>query len=659
MKKTLLLSAISIILFVPQSCKRESIKEVDVIVFGASSAGVIAAYTAKMKGKSVLILEPGHHLGGLSSGGLGQTDIGNKYAITGLSRDFYQRIGAHYGKMEQWTFEPHVAKSIFQEYVDKAGLKVEYGRQLESTSLTEKTITSIQVKDIDTGTIENYRAKVFIDCTYEGDLMAQAGVSYTVGRESNDTYGENWNGVQLMDKHQFMDGIDPYMEKGNPESGLLWGISDTELAPKGSGDELVQAYNFRLCLTDSVENQIPITKPAGYDASEFELLLRYIEKKQPKELNWALMHIQPMPGRKTDINNSGPFSTDYIGANHNYPDATYEEREAIFKEHKRYTESFLYFLGNDPRVPEHLRNEMKSWGYPKDEYVDSNNFTPQLYVREARRMVSDYVMTEKHCVGEIVAEDGIGMAAYTMDSHNTQRLVVGGMVKNEGDVQEGLGGLPPYPISYRSIVPKQAECTNLLVPVCHSASHIAFGSIRMEPVFMVLGQSAGLAASMAIDHGNNVHKVPVTGLQNNLKTDPTSDGRKGIITLDNDDENIRVAGKWSNVSNFRGKYGKSLLISESPDATATFNSSGLQNTEYNLYVYSPSSEATSDHLNIEVRQDEDVKMLTTEVNTQVSDWVLVTSVDGNLNKNISVKIKASSKTEPIIADAFMLVPTKK
>ena len=384
------------------------------------------------------------------------------------------------------------------------------------------TIRQIRVKDAESGKEEMIAAKVFIDATYEGDLLAKAGVSYTIGREANAQYGENWNGVQLLDKHQFPEeGVDPYVEKSNPSSGLLWGISSETLAPTGSEDKKMQAYNFRLCLTDSVENQIPITRPLGYDSTNFELLLRYIEVKKPHELNWALMHIQPMPNRKTDINNSGPFSTDFIGENYDYPEATYQEREAIIKKHELYTKSFLYFLGNDPRVPEHLRNEMKQWGYPKDEYVDSENFTPQLYVREARRMVSNYVMTEKHCVGEEVVDDGIGMAAYTMDSHNAQRLVVNGTVKNEGDVQQGTPN--PFPISYRSIIPKKSECTNLIVPVCLSASHIAFGSIRMEPVFMVLGQSAGLAAVMSINANKGVHDIDVKTMQVSLKENPLSE----------------------------------------------------------------------------------------------------------------------------------------
>ncbi len=525
MKQTFYLFVLSIFCCLQHSCLPANTENYDICILGATSAGVTAAYSAKMMGKSVIIIEPSYHLGGLSSGGLGQTDIGNKMAVTGLARDFYQRIGKHYGKEEQWTFEPHVAKQVFQNYLDSANVQVKYGHQLISASKQGKEIRTINLLNLADSSHHTIGAKMFIDCSYEGDLLAAANITYTIGRESNKQYLESWNGVQLLDKHQFPDHIDPYIVKGDPKSGLLWGISNDWLQPTGSADNKLQAYNFRLCLTDSLENRVAITKPEGYDSTQFELLLRYIEKKKPTELNWALMHIQPMPGRKTDINNSGPFSTDMIGANYQYPEASYAERLEIINTHKKYTLGLLYFLGHDIRVPKHLRNEMLKYGLAKDEFTDTDNFTPQLYIREARRMVSDYVMTENHCIGQDVVTDPIGMAAYTMDSHNCQRIVINGMVKNEGDVQKGLGGLAPYPISYRSIIPKKAECSNLLVPVCLSASHIAFGSIRMEPVFMVLGQSAGVAASLALNHGVELTDLDVKIIQKELTINPTADRR--------------------------------------------------------------------------------------------------------------------------------------
>ena len=493
----------------------------DVCVYGVTSSGVIAAYTAANTGKKVILAGPASHPGGLSSGGLGNTDIGNKIAITGLSRDFYHRVGIHYGKNEQWIFEPHVAEEIFKDYIREGGFQVLYNQSLSSVQKRGNQLEGIQTYSTKNRKSEDgfiIHAKVFIDCSYEGDLMAMSGVLFIIGREDNEKYHETWNGVQLLDKHQFPEGISPYKIPGKPESGLLWGISSAELASRGSGDQKIQAYNFRLCLTDSIENRIDISRPPIYDSSRYELLLRYIAKKNPVSLEEGILNFNLMPGRKTDINNNGPFSTDMIGMNYDYANGDPKTRKDITEAHISYTKGLLFFLGHDRRVPEQLRMEMLRWGYPKDEFTDNDHWSPQLYIRESRRMISDYVMTESNCTGKTIAEDSIGMAAYTMDSHNCQRLVVDGMVRNEGDVQ--IGGFPPYPVSYRSIVPKQNECANLLVPVCLSASHISYGSIRMEPVFMVLGQSAGAAAAMAIDLQMPVQKVPVKKLQQELKDNP-------------------------------------------------------------------------------------------------------------------------------------------
>lgn len=497
-------------------------KSVDIVVYGGTSAGVIAAYTAKKLGKTVLLIEPSNHLGGLSSGGLGQTDIGNKFAITGLSRDFYKRIGNHYGVDEQWIFEPHVAEKIFNDYINKAKIEVLFTKRIVDLKKSGKVIDSIILQDSkEPFGVKNIviKAKQFIDCSYEGDLLAKAGVSYTLGREANSQYNETYNGVQLMDKHQFPDGIDPYKIEGKPESGLIYGVSDTKLLPNGSADKALQAYNFRLCLTTNKNNQNPITKPIGYDSTHYELLLRQIAITKPKEITWQLMHIQPMPNEKTDINNCGGFSTDMIGANFNFANADYDTRKKIIQEHLTYTKGLLYFIGHDARIPTHLREEMLKYGYPNDEYVDNENFTPQIYVREARRMVSDYVMTQANCEGKTIAPNPIGLAAYTMDSHNCQRLVVNGMVKNEGDVQ--VGGFPPYPIDFQAIVPKKSECINLTVPVCLSATHIAYGSIRMEPVFMVLAQSAATASVLAIDSKKSIQNIDLTVLKNKLSMPTT------------------------------------------------------------------------------------------------------------------------------------------
>lgn len=631
----------------------------DICIYGATSAGVIAAYTAKMQGKSVILLEASEHIGGLTTGGLGQTDIGNKYAITGLSRDLYRKVGQHYGKFEQWTFEPKVTSKVFNDYLQKAQIKVLTGKELLKVIKNNHTITEIELLDENKQKIA-VKAQYFIDCSYEGDLMAMAGVSFTVGREDNKKYNETWNGVQMLDKHQFPDGIDPFKIKGDPNSGLLWGISSEKLASRGSGDQKVQAYNFRMCLTDSVENQIPITAPEDYDPSKYELLLRYIEKKQPHELNWALMHIQPMPHRKLDINNSGPFSTNLIGGNYDYPNANYAQRKSIQKAHENHIKGFFYFLGNDNSVPEHLRIEMKKWGYPKDEFVKNEHFSPQMYVREARRMVSDVVMTEKHCVGQETVEDGIGLAAYTMDSHNTQRVVVEDsygkyQVKNEGDVQMGLGGLDPYPISYRAIIPKKSECNNLLVPVCLSASHIAFGSIRMEPVFMVLAQSAAMAAVLAIESKKNLHEIDIPKLQKLLKSNPLADGSRPEILIDNGYEGQFAAIEEHEVIKKQyGRYGKDFVKMGSK-SKAIFSTKINQGGKYMLQLYFPKRENSSETLKIVLKYGDKVAEKQITVDTNENDWYEFGKINFLKNQDVKVSISSLSNKE-FVADAILFVP---
>ena len=640
------------------------ILDYDVVIYGASSAGVIAGYSAKKLGKKTLVIEASHHLGGLTSGGLGFTDIGNKFAVTGLARDYYRRIGKKYGSFEKWTFEPSVARSVFEDYVKAVKLPIWYQSYVKKVV---KKGTVIQMLEIQTPTgIKIVRGKQFIDCSYEGDLMAMAGVSYTVGRESNQTYGETWNGVQSLDKHQFPDFVDPYRVKGNPASGLLWGISPQPLAAKGSGDTHTQAYNFRICLTDSVENQIPITRPLGYDSTRFELLLRYIEVKKPHELNWLLMHLQPMPHRKTDINNSGPFSTDMIGESDDFAEASYEKRQEIFRKHQVYNQSFLYFLGHDPRVPIHLRQEMLTYGYPKDEYMANGHWSPQMYVREARRMIGEEVMVQAHCEGKILAKNPIGMAAYTMDSHNCQRLVVRvngvDMVKNEGDVQ--VGGFGPYPIGYGALVPKRAECTNLIVPVCLSASHIAYGSIRMEPVFMVLGQTAAVAAVLAIQNAVPVQALKVQAVQQILTSNPLLDGSKAEILVDDaQNSQIETFGNWQKELNKKGCYGSSLLVakpSNDAESKVVFRSPNELNGKFRLYFYLPNLESNSTIFNWDIQQVSKKSSIQVKLDgsksTLKGEWISLGDFDFKNKGKAEAILYAKGANGIVPADAILWVP---
>jgi hypothetical protein len=522
-----MLRFVALFLVASISLRAAEILESDIVVYGGTSGGVAAAVQAARAGKKVTLLEFGLHLGGMTSGGLGQTDIGNKGAIGGISREFYQRVGKYYGKDEAWTFEPHVAEDIFFQMVNEAGVTLYLSQRLATM---KKEAAHIREITMESGRI--FRAKIFVDASYEGDLMARTGVKYAVGREANSVYGETLNGVRAQTpKHQFIVPVDPFAKTGDLTSGLLPFIQSGAVSVEGSGDNVIQAYNFRLVLTRDPANKRPIAAPKNYDPAKYELLARYLENWMNKATSDSapgdyvgrpthrpileqLMHIQIMPGGKTDINNNGGFSTDFIGANYEYPDGDYATRARIWREHQDYAHGFLHFLATSPRAPEQIRKAMSEWGLTRDEFLDTGGWPHQLYIREARRMISDYVITEKNCRESSKVEDAIGLAAYPMDSHNCRRIVKDGHVENEGDVQ--VGGFPPYPIAYRSIVPKQTECENLLVPICLSASHIAYGSIRMEPVFMVLGHSAADAAVIALDRGIPVQKVDIAGLQKRL-----------------------------------------------------------------------------------------------------------------------------------------------
>jgi hypothetical protein len=656
-------ASICIILASSISFAKAQTKPIDICVYGGTSAGVIAAYTAARLNKSVVLIEPGTRLGGLSTGGLGFTDIGNKYVVTGLARDFYRRVGQHYGKFEQWTFEPKVAEAIFLDYIKRGNVKVIYNTRLRNVIKAGKHITAAEFENaIDpTSKTQTIKASQFIDCTYEGDLMAKAGVSYTTGREANSQYNETVNGVQIREGHQFPDGIDPYKVPGKPESGLLWGISPETLAPFGSGDKKIQSYNFRLCLTNDPANRIDITKPDNYDPSRYELLLRYLEKKPAKDL-YGFMKPDIMPNHKTDINNNGPFSTDMIGMNYDYPDGDYKTREAITKAHTDYTKGFLYFIGHDERMPQHLRDQMLKWGYPKDEYTDFGNFSPQMYVREARRMVGAYVMTEANCLRKEVVDDKVGMGAYNMDSHNTQRIVINGMVKNEGDVQ--LRGISPYPIAYRSITPKASECDNLTVPVCLSASHMAYGSIRMEPVFMVLAQSAAVAASQAIDKKQGIQQIDVKQLQAELKDNPLGDHSIPEILVDNDDtEHIVKSGQWKREA--IGGYGPSFLTDTSKSAAEIKFIPEIKTAgRYHVYIYIPKVAKGANITQIQVFDGQNtttksINKKDVQVIGQTSgEWVSLGVNQFPIGKKAHVQVTNNGSDGVIVADAVLFVAEK-
>jgi FAD dependent oxidoreductase len=512
----------------------------DMVVYGGTSAGVISAVQAKKMGKSVVIVGPDKHLGGLSSGGLGMTDSGRKEVIGGLALDFYHRIWKEYQKPENWKFEqanqfkgkgqgipavdsesktmwlfePHIAEKVFEDYVQEFSIPVHRDEWLDRKKGVKKEGEKIVAITMLSGT--TFSGKIFVDATYEGDLMAAAGVDYHVGREANSVYGEQWNGVQvgvLHHGHHFAvlkKKVSPYVIPGDPKSGLLPRISPDPPGEYGQGDKRVQAYNYRFCATDHPDNRTPFPKPEGYDPKQYELMLRIYEAGWTQTFHKFDM----IPNRKTDTNNHGPMSTDNIGMNYDYPEATYERRKEILREHRTYQQGWLYFIANDPRVPKELQEEMKKWGLPKDEFLDNAHWPHQIYVREARRMIGKFVMTENELMKKKPTPDSIGMGSYTIDSHNIQRYVTPeGYVQNEGDIGVSIR---PYGIAYGALVPKKGQVNNLLVPVAASCSHIAYGSVRMEPVFMILGQSAATAGVIAIDSQIAVQDVPYSQLRPKL-----------------------------------------------------------------------------------------------------------------------------------------------
>ncbi|REJ91564.1 MAG: FAD-dependent oxidoreductase [Planctomycetota bacterium] len=559
-------------------------EEYDLVIYGGTSGGVAAAVQADRMGKSVVLIEPREHVGGLSVSGLGWTDTGNKAVIGGVSREFYQRVKSYYDRAEAWiferpgdyatykpdqdaiwAFEPHAAEWAFGRMLRETDVVLLLGKSLarpDGVGVKEGRITHVVMTD---GSV--YSGEMFIDATYEGDLMAAAGVTYTVGREANGQYDETLNGVQVANAihHQFTHPVDPFIRPGEAASGLLSGIGDGP-GRDGEADHRVQAYNFRLALTDVPKNRIPFEKPEGYDPLDHELLLRNFEAGDRR----IPLSILMVPNRKTDLNNNFAVSTDWIGMNYDYPEGSYDERAAFEEKLETYVRGFLWTLQNHPRVPQEIRDQVAKWGYSRDEWVDNNHWPYWCYIREARRMVSDYVQTEHDCLRTRMCDDPVGMGSYNMDSHNCQRYVdEHGHVRNEGDVQVSPGG--PYLISYGAIVPKRDECENLLVPVCLSSSHIAYGSIRMEPVFMILGQSAATAACLALDAGVAVQDVEYAALRERLLADgqvldippgsiaPSGINPKSLDGIVVDDTQAEKEGAWSSSRSVGGFVGRSYL----------------------------------------------------------------------------------------------------
>jgi hypothetical protein len=617
--------------------------EADLIVYGGTSSGVIAAVQAKKLGKSVIVVGPDKHLGGLTSGGLGFTDTGNKGVIGGLARDFYHRVWkayqqpdawrwqkqSEYGNKGQgtpaidgenrtmWIFEPHVAEQVFEDYVREFQIPVHRDEWLDRAAGVKKTGSRIASITMLSG--KTYVGKMFLDATYEGDLLATAGVDYHVGREANSVYGEQWNGVQtgvLHHRHHFgvlKTKISPYVIPGDPASGVLPRISTDPPGEYGAGDHRVQAYCYRYCATDHPENRIPFPKPDGYDPRQYELLVRIYNAGWKETFD----KFDPIPNRKTDTNNHGPFSTDNIGRNYDYPEASYERRREILDEHRQYQQGWLYFVANDPRVPADVRERMQKWGLPKDEFTDNGHWPHQIYVREARRMIGQFVMTENELTKKKPTPDSVGMGSYTIDSHNVQRYITPeGYVQNEGDIGVGIS---PYAIAYGSLVPKKGQCDNLVVTICVSSSHIAFGSIRMEPVFMILGQSGATAAVLALDGRLAVQDVPYAQLREQLlkdgqvlehaasappKTTKTFLAPQSLPGVVVDDDDAQLTGNWQISSSSPGYVGNGYRhdgAAKDGKASARFTAKLPAAGRYEVFLSAPPNPNRSSKVAVEIQ----------------------------------------------------------
>ncbi len=664
-------------------------RQADVLVYGGTSAGVVAAVQVARMGHSVILIEPTEHLGGLTASGLGFTDSGDKRVIGGIAREFYQRVRKHYDQaaawtQEQpedypryrpeedamWTFEPHVAERIFEQLVKEHGIPVVRGERLERRAGVQLQGGRIASIAMESG--QKFAARQFIDATYEGDLLAAAGVRYVVGREANSVYGETLNGNQVkgnISSHRFLKPVAPWKVPGDPASGLLPGIDPSGPGKDGEGDRRIQAYCFRMCMSNSPANRRPFPRPEGYDEADYELLFRNFEAGDLR------LPLKPdrMPNRKTDTNNNCAFSTDFLGANTDYPEGTYEQREAIVEAHRRYQQGLMWTLANHPRVPESIRTAMAQWGLPLDEFAENDNWPYQLYIREARRMVSDYVMTELDCRRERVIEDPVGMGSYNMDSHNVRRFVTDeGFVQNEGDIQVSPGGA--YLISLRSIIPAEGQVENLSVPVCLSASHIAYGSIRMEPVFMILGQSAATAAVQALEAGLPLQRLDYAQLRQQLLADaqvldfpPPAASVNGVQAarlpgLVWDNTAARLSGNWS-ASQSVGKFvGENYLHDGAEDKgrkSAVFTAKASQAGEYSLRLsYSANPNRTSNLRVLIVRGIKREEVLVDQRREPPIDGLFIELSKLTLaqDETLEVILNTAGTDGHVIVDALQLLP---
>ncbi len=630
---------------------------VDVCVYGGTSGGVIAAVKAARMGKSVALVCDKNHLGGMTSSGLGWTDVGHVGTgyIQGMANEFYSRINQKYGQNVNYDFEPHVAESVFNDMVKETSVAVYTNEYLVSVVKQNNQLIAVTMND---GNI--VRAKMFIDASYTGDLMTAAGVTWTIGRESSNTYGESLAGVRPPDT-SFGSNVNPYVISNNPSSGLLPLIQSNTLAAQGSADSLVQTYNFRTCFTTVASNRLALTPPTNYDASQFELPARYLQANPSIALSSLMTLSTPLPNKKMDINNNGPISTDFVGDSSAYSGASPAQRAQIWQEHKNYEQGFFYFLANDPRVPSTVRTTMLTYGPAKDEFTDNGGWPWELYVRESRRMASDYVMTQSNVFNQLPVTDSIGMAGYFTDSHYCERILNDGVVVNEGTARRGDITVP-YPISYAALVPKTNECVNLLVPWSLSASHIAFCSLRLEPAFMIMSQAAATAACIAIDDNTSVQRVNVTKLQNQLLADnqalysPTTGTN---VVDDADPTGVSIVGNWVSSTATSGYYGSDYLHDNNTNKgmdSVTFTPNLAQARTYQVMARWTANANRATAVPYDIIYPDGTNTIFVDQTKQGGQWVLLMATNFDAGTNGHVRVRNAGTTGFVIADAVEFVP---
>ncbi|NUT22834.1 MAG: FAD-dependent oxidoreductase [Hamadaea sp.] len=628
----------------------------DIVVFGATPAGIIAAVQARRMGRRAVIVEPGSHVGGMITGGLGNSDLGAKESIGGLAAEFFRRVYAKYTSTKhtadspmRYTFEPHVAREVMDDLLDEADIPVYTGLRLRRAVRSGSRITALEA---DNG--QTFTGRVFIDASYEGDLMAEARVDWLVGRESNGTFGEAYNGVHLSVERQHTLFVSPYRTEGVTASGLLPGII-ASIGPNGSADDTIQAYNYRMCLTKSPD-RIPFPKPEGYDSADYELLRRLVRSGYTGDFFRAF----EVGRQKFDVNTSGPFSTDFIGANHSYPTASAAERAAIVAEHLRFQQGLMWCLANDPGLPPWVREQTQQWGLDPGEFTETGGWPPQLYVREARRMRSAYIMTEHDCFGTTKAPDSVGLASYFVDSHNCNRVVHTEGVLNEGSVAVPVAG--PFPVSYRSIVPIASQCTNLFVPVCLAATHTAYGSIRMEPVFMILGQSSATAAVMAIESDQDVQAVDYGRLTARLRADGQVlawPADAADVILDNGGPGVSRVGKWASSKSVGGYYGYDYEHdANAPKGTTSISfvpklpAQGM----YTVYLRWTAKADRAGNVPVDILHSSGTTTVTIDQRSSGGVWVSVGSFRFAATGKEKVTIRTDGTDGVVVADAVRFAP---